>query len=151
MPRARRRSIGVIARITVRTAAGLTTRKKRSASIITGPRAVGSAPTSLRFPARIAAVRPANVRAVNRTEDVAVAKLTAKTRNALPDSDFAGPDHTYPDEDKGHARAALARASEFAPPGERARIRRNVKKKFPNMEVEGDKAKHRRDRASRRK
>lgn len=45
-----------------------------------------------------------------------MAKLTTKERNALPDSDFAGPHRSYPIEDAGHAKAAKARASEFASP-----------------------------------
>ena len=36
-----------------------------------------------------------------------MAKLTAAQRRALPDSDFAGPNRTYPVEDKAHARAAI--------------------------------------------
>lgn len=43
-----------------------------------------------------------------------MAKLTTKERNALPDSAFAGPNRSYPVEDKAHARAAKSRASEFA-------------------------------------
>jgi hypothetical protein len=42
-----------------------------------------------------------------------MAKLTSKKRNALPDSAFAGPDRSYPVEDKSHARNAKARASEM--------------------------------------
>ena len=34
--------------------------------------------------------------------------LTAKTRNSLPNSDFAVAGRRYPVEDKSHARAALA-------------------------------------------
>ena len=39
-------------------------------------------------------------------------KLTAKQRAALPDADFAGPNRTYPIEDRGHAVAAKARAAQ---------------------------------------
>ena len=42
-----------------------------------------------------------------------MAKLTTKKRKALPKSDFAGPDRSYPVEDKAHARNAKARASEM--------------------------------------
>jgi hypothetical protein len=45
-----------------------------------------------------------------------MAKLTAKERNALPDSDFAGPDRSYPVEDAAHARNAKARAAQHAGP-----------------------------------
>jgi len=35
-----------------------------------------------------------------------MARLTTKQRNALPDSAFAGPNRSYPVEDKAHAIAA---------------------------------------------
>ena len=41
-----------------------------------------------------------------------MAKLTTKKRNKLPSSEFAGPDRSYPVNDKSHARNAKARASE---------------------------------------
>jgi hypothetical protein len=41
-----------------------------------------------------------------------MAKLTTKARNALPAKAFAGPDRTYPVENKSHARNAKARASQ---------------------------------------
>lgn len=40
-------------------------------------------------------------------------KLTTKQRKNLPDSEFAGPDRSYPVNDKNHARAAKSRASEM--------------------------------------
>jgi hypothetical protein len=40
-----------------------------------------------------------------------MAKLTAGKRNALPKSAFAGPDRSYPVENKNHAAAAKSRAS----------------------------------------
>lgn len=42
-----------------------------------------------------------------------MAKLTTKVRNALPAGKFAGPDRSYPVNDKSHARNAKARASEM--------------------------------------
>jgi len=42
-----------------------------------------------------------------------MAKLTAAKRKALPTKDFAGPDRSYPVQDKSHARNALARVSEM--------------------------------------
>lgn len=39
-----------------------------------------------------------------------MSKLTAKQRNALPDSAFAGPDRSYPIPDASHAANAIARA-----------------------------------------
>lgn len=41
-----------------------------------------------------------------------MAKLTAKARNKLPNSAFAGPDRSYPVNDKSHAANAKARASQ---------------------------------------
>ena len=46
-----------------------------------------------------------------------MAKLSAKERDALPDSKFALPDHTYPVEDAAHARNAKARAAQQAKAG----------------------------------
>lgn len=51
-----------------------------------------------------------------------MAKLTAKKRNALPASAFAGPDRSYPVNDKAHARNAKARASQFASPSLKAKV-----------------------------
>ena len=42
-----------------------------------------------------------------------MSKLDAKERNALPNSEFAGPDRSYPVNDENHARNAKARASEM--------------------------------------
>lgn len=39
-----------------------------------------------------------------------MAKLNAKKRNALPSSEFAGPDRSYPIPDRSHAANAKARA-----------------------------------------
>jgi len=41
-----------------------------------------------------------------------LAKLTAKTRNKLPASKFAGPDRSYLVPDKSHAANAKARATQ---------------------------------------
>lgn len=41
-----------------------------------------------------------------------MAKLSTKQRKALPASEFAGPNRSYPVEDKSHARNAKARASQ---------------------------------------
>ncbi len=79
-----------------------------------------------------------------------MAKLTAKTRNALPDSAFAGPHRSFPIQDPSHARNALARASQFHPEL-KAKIKAKVKKKFPEIHIEGEKSKHRMDRPKRRK
>jgi hypothetical protein len=41
-----------------------------------------------------------------------MAKLTTKARKALPKSEFAGPDRSYPVDTKGRAANAKARASQ---------------------------------------
>lgn len=41
-----------------------------------------------------------------------MAKLTAAARKKLPTSKFAGPDRSYPVEDKAHAANAKARATQ---------------------------------------
>lgn len=46
-----------------------------------------------------------------------MAKLSSQARKKLPESAFAGPDRSYPIEDKAHARNALARASEMESKG----------------------------------
>ena len=44
---------------------------------------------------------------------VFMAKLTSKARNELPDSDFAGPDRSYPDQDRAHQINGKARAKQM--------------------------------------
>lgn len=46
-----------------------------------------------------------------------MAKLTTKKRNALPNSDFAGPGRSYPIPDKSHAANAKARATQMESAG----------------------------------
>jgi hypothetical protein len=77
-----------------------------------------------------------------------MAKLTTKARNALPDSDFAGPDRSFPVNNPSHARDALARASQFHPEL-KAKIKAKVHRKFPNIKIEGEPAKKRADKPSR--
>jgi hypothetical protein len=60
-----------------------------------------------------------------------MAKLNAAKRNSLPDSDFAGPGRSYPDEDASHARDALSRVSANGSPAVKAEVRRKVHAKFP--------------------
>lgn len=60
-------------------------------------------------------------------------KLTAKSRNALPAKDFAGPDGSYPVNDMNHARNALSRVSEFGSDELKARVRAKVHNKFPSL------------------
>lgn len=42
-----------------------------------------------------------------------MAKLTTKARNALPNSDFAGPDRSYPVDTRARAVNAKARATQM--------------------------------------
>ncbi len=62
-----------------------------------------------------------------------MAKLTAKTRNALPGKSFAGPDRSYPIEDASHARNALARVSQHGTADLKAKVRAKVHAKFPGI------------------
>jgi hypothetical protein len=74
-----------------------------------------------------------------------MAKLKQQNRKALPKSSFALPGKgkgmegkgpgAYPIPDASHARNALARASQFATPEEKAKIRSKVAQKFPGIKV----------------
>jgi len=77
-------------------------------------------------------------------------KLNAKRRNALPANDFAGPDRSYPVNDKAHARNALARAAQHASPELQAKIKAKVRRKFPSIAIEGEKPRQRLDRPIRK-
>lgn len=63
-------------------------------------------------------------------------KLDAADRSELPKGDFAGPDRSYPVNDEGHARAALSRVSEYGDPELKARVKRKVREKYPDIEVD---------------
>jgi len=60
-------------------------------------------------------------------------KLTTKARKAIPTKNFAGPDRSYPIQDKNHARNALARVSQYGTPALKARVRAKVHKKYPDI------------------
>jgi hypothetical protein len=63
-----------------------------------------------------------------------MARLTSKTRNALPTSDFALPGKRgYPVNDRSHAVNALARASQFGTSEVKAKVRQKVYSKFPDL------------------
>lgn len=62
-----------------------------------------------------------------------MAKLTTKQRNKLSNKSFAGPNRSFPIEDKAHARNALARVSQFGSPDLKARVRAAIKKKYPGI------------------
>lgn len=76
-------------------------------------------------------VRSARIRA--RRGSRAVAKLTAERRNKLPDKSFAGPDRSYPIQDRSHAVNALARVSQYGDSELKARVRRKVHEKYPGL------------------
>lgn len=60
-----------------------------------------------------------------------MARLTTKERNALPSSEFADPkNRTYPINDKGHAKAAKGRATEFAGSKLKAKVDKKSNKKL---------------------
>ncbi len=65
-----------------------------------------------------------------------MSKLSAKQRNKLPGSTFAGPDRSYPIPDRSHAVNALARASQNATASLKAKIRAKVHKKYPDLPKE---------------
>lgn len=80
-----------------------------------------------------------------------MAPLSYKSRKNLPTSEFALPGkRKYPIENASHARNALARAH-FASPEEQATIKAKVRRRFPNIKVEGESSKSRADRSPRRK
>jgi hypothetical protein len=51
-----------------------------------------------------------------------MSKLTTAERNALPDSDFAGPNRSYPVEDAAHAKNAKSRVSQFGSPSLKKKV-----------------------------
>jgi hypothetical protein len=51
-----------------------------------------------------------------------MARLTTAERNALPDSDFAGPNRSYPVEDAAHAKNAKSRVSQFGSPSLKKKV-----------------------------
>lgn len=65
-------------------------------------------------------------------------KLTSKARNAIPTKDFAGPDRSYPVEDRSHAVNALSRVSQFGTSGLKAKVREKVYSKFPDLRKNKD-------------
>lgn len=66
-----------------------------------------------------------------------MAKLTAKSRNAIPTSSFAGPKRSYPIEDRSHAKNALSRVSQYGSPALKAQVRAKVRAKYPGMGKKG--------------
>lgn len=62
-----------------------------------------------------------------------MAKLTAKARKAIPTKEFAGPDRSYPIQNKSHARNALSRVSQYGTPELKKRVRAKVHAKYPEI------------------
>lgn len=63
-----------------------------------------------------------------------MAVLTAKARARLKPSQFALPGGRYPVHDRAHAQAALSRVSQFGSPEEKAKVRAEVARRYPDME-----------------
>lgn len=61
-----------------------------------------------------------------------MAKLTAAQRNALPASQFAGPNRTYPVNDPAHAAAAKSRAAQNASPAVQKQVDAKANKVLGN-------------------
>ena len=65
-----------------------------------------------------------------------MSELTQQERQRLPNGRFGLPkQRKYPIPDAAHARSALARAAQFAPPNERAEIARNVHRLYPFIKI----------------
>jgi hypothetical protein len=65
-----------------------------------------------------------------------MAKLTAKKRKHLKNSQFAEPGkRKYPVNDKARARNALARVAQHGTPAEKAAVKRKVHAKFPGIGI----------------
>ncbi|MGB6771203.1 MAG: hypothetical protein WBF51_04280 [Candidatus Dormiibacterota bacterium] len=82
---------------------------------------------------------PDTVQPKDAEADIEKAKLKAKTRDALPDSDFALPDsREYPIHDENHARAALSMLHN-ASPEDQKKIKAAVHRRYPDMGQDDDK------------
>lgn len=66
-----------------------------------------------------------------------MAKLTAKTRAAIPSKEFALSGRRYPIENASHARAALSDVGRVGTPVQKAQVRAAVAKKYPSMGKKG--------------
>jgi hypothetical protein len=66
-----------------------------------------------------------------------MAKLTTSGRDKIAPKNFAGPNKSYPIEDKSHARNALSRVSQNGSPAVKAEVREKVADKYPNIKQSG--------------
>lgn len=76
-----------------------------------------------------------------------MAKLTTKARKKIPTSEFAGPDRSYPVNDRAHAGNAKARASQMVKAGKlspatKAKIDAKADKVLGKGKKEEPKSKH---------
>ena len=77
--------------------------------------------------------------------------LTSAQRKRLSSSTFVFPkERKYPIEDESHARNALSRAAQNLGPTGEAKVRAAVKRKFPNIKVDGEPSHKRADKPDRR-
>ena len=64
--------------------------------------------------------------------------MDAKQRNALPNSDFAGPDRSYPVQNENHARSALSRVAANGSPALQSKVRAKVHSRYPGIGKQKD-------------
>jgi hypothetical protein len=62
-----------------------------------------------------------------------MSKLTSAGRDKIAPKNFAGPNKSYPIEDKNHARNALSRVSQNGSPAVKAEVRAKVHEKYPSI------------------
>jgi hypothetical protein len=62
-----------------------------------------------------------------------MSKLSTAARKRIPSKSFAGPDRSYPIEDRAHAANAKARVSQFGSPALKKRVDAAVARKYPGM------------------
>ena len=66
-------------------------------------------------------------------------ELTTEARKDLPKSDFVFPEEEkYPINDSSHAQNALSRVEQYGTPAEKAKVKKEVKKKYPDMDVKAN-------------
>lgn len=66
-----------------------------------------------------------------------MAKLTTSGRDKIAAKNFAGPNKSYPVEDKSDARNALSRVSANGSPAEKKEVRAKVAEKYPTIKQSG--------------
>jgi hypothetical protein len=65
-----------------------------------------------------------------------MARLSYRERQSLPSRLFVFPkERRYPIPDRAHARNALARVAQHGTPAEKAKVRRAVRRRFPDIKV----------------